>query len=103
MFRRLDGAAPARVAIELDGARVEVPADISVAAALLWLGVEPYRASALGGEPRAPYCMMGACFDCLAEIDGRANQRACQVTIAPGIRVCRQLGAPDATGNGDET
>ncbi len=99
MFRRLDGAAPARVAIELDGERVEVPADISVAAALLWLGVEPYRASALGGAPRAPYCMMGVCFDCLAEIDGRPNQRACQVTVAPGMRVRRQLGAPEV---GDE-
>ncbi len=98
MFRRLDDAAPARIEIELDGARVEVPADISVAAALLWLGVEPYRASVLGGEPRAPYCMMGVCFDCLAEVDGRANQRACQVTVAPGMRVRRQLGARDAGG-----
>ncbi len=102
MFRRLDDAATARVAIELDGARVEVPAEVSVAAALLWLGVEPYRASALGGEPRAPYCMMGVCFDCLSEIDGCANQRACQVTVAPGMRVRRQLGTRDATGEGNE-
>ena len=102
MFRRLDGAAPARVAIELDGAHVDVPADISVAAALLWLGVEPYRASTLGGAPRAPYCMMGVCFDCLAEIDGRANQRACQVTVATGMRVRRQLGKFDSDGGSDE-
>ena len=89
--RRLDATAAASVEIELDGERVQVPAGISVAAALLWLGSEPYRASALGGTPRAPYCMMGVCFECLAAIDGRANQRACQVTVAPGMRVRRQL------------
>ena len=93
MFRRLDGAAPERVEIELDGEPVEVPAEVSVAAALLWLGVAPYRSAALGGAPRAPYCMMGVCFDCLAEIDGRPNQRACQVAVVPGLRVRRQLGA----------
>ncbi len=101
MFRRLDGAAPERVEIELDGRLVEVPADISAAAALLWLGVEPYRASALGGAARAPYCMMGACFDCLVEIDGRPNERACQVTVAPGMCLRRQLGAGGAPGHDD--
>ena len=41
--------------------------------------------------PRAPFCMMGACFECLVEIDGRANQRACQVRVRGGMRVRRQL------------
>ncbi len=101
MFRRLDDAPAQRVEIELDGARVAVPAGISLAAALLWLGVAPYRITALGGAPRAPYCMMGVCFDCLAEIDGRSNRRACQVTVAAGMRVRRQLGT--AAGDADET
>ncbi len=100
MWRRLDGAAPARIEIELDGESVEVPAGISVAAALLWLGVTPYRITALGGAPRAPWCMMGVCFDCLAEIDGRPNRRACQVSVAPGMRVRRQL--EFASGDADE-
>jgi D-hydroxyproline dehydrogenase subunit alpha len=30
---------------------------------------------------------MGACFDCLVTIDGRANQRACLAKVAPGMVV----------------
>ncbi len=93
MWRRLDDAARTRVEIELDGETIAVPAGTSVAAALLWLGVAPYRISTLGGAVRAPYCMMGVCFDCLAEIDGQPNQRACQVTVVAGMRVRRQLAA----------
>ena len=33
---------------------------------------------------RAPYCMMGVCFDCLAEIDGMPNRQSCMVAAAPG-------------------
>jgi predicted molibdopterin-dependent oxidoreductase YjgC len=37
--------------------------------------------------------MMGACFDCLAEIDGEANRQACMVPVAAGMRIARQRGA----------
>ena len=40
----------------------------------------------VGGE-RAPYCMMGVCFDCLAEIDGVPNRQSCMVTVQPGMRI----------------
>jgi len=96
MFRRLDGAPGDTVEISLDGAVVEVPQGIPLAAALLLLDRRPYRLAAVGAAPRAPYCMMGSCFECLVEIDGRRNQRACQVMVAGGMRVRRQLEPPQA-------
>lgn len=102
MWRRLDDGATARVEIELDGEAVAVPAQVSVAAALLSLGVEAFRSSAISGAPRAPYCMMGVCFECLVEIDGRPNQRACQVTVVAGMRVRRQFDTGYAAEAADE-
>ena len=91
MFRRLDDARGGNVEITLDGETVEVPQGIPLAAALLLLDRRPYRRTAVGRVPRAPFCMIGSCFDCLVEIDGRRNRRACQVTVAQGMRVERQL------------
>ena len=100
MFRRLDDARGAEVEILLDGEPVIVPQGIPLAAALLLVAPRPWRLTGIGEMPRAPYCMMGACFECLVEIDGRRNRRACQVTVAPGMRVRRQLGA--LAGNGHD-
>ena len=50
-------------------------------------GIGPIRSSAVSGEPRAPYCMMGVCFECLVEIDGLANRQACMVRVRPGMQV----------------
>ncbi|HKJ51367.1 MAG TPA: (2Fe-2S)-binding protein [Gammaproteobacteria bacterium] len=91
MFRLLGNDAPEFVEIELDAQRVSVPAGISLAAALLLLDALPTRRTPVGAGPRAPFCMMGACYECLVEIDGRVNQRACQVLISAGMRVRRQL------------
>ena len=94
MFKMLEAAA-GQVAIELDGVEVSVPADVSVAAALLYLDKIPLRHSAVHGSPRAPFCMMGICFECLVEVDGLANQRACQLQVKANIRLRLQL-APTA-------
>ena len=90
MFKLLDANAE-QVLIELDGAETSVPAGVSVAAALLATGSMPLRHSAVSGSARAPFCMMGICFECLVEIDGVSNQRACQVQVRPGMHLRRQL------------
>jgi predicted molibdopterin-dependent oxidoreductase YjgC len=54
------------------------------------------RATPVSGSPRAPYCMMGVCFDCLMEIDGVPNRQACLVPVAEGMRIRRQQGARKA-------
>lgn len=93
MFKRLEETASDSVTVEIEGALVRVPAGESVAAAVLAHGLMPTRCTAVSGKPRAPFCMMGVCFDCLMEIDGKPNRQACMVTVAQGMRIRRQRGA----------
>ncbi|MDH0746834.1 (2Fe-2S)-binding protein [Pseudomonas sp. GD03842] len=74
---------------------LNVPAGLSVAAALLMSGIERFRATPVSESPRAPYCMMGVCFECLVEIDGVPNRQSCLVEVAEGMRIRSQEGARD--------
>ena len=89
MFELL-GVGSGEVVIRLDDTQVSVPAGVTVAAALLYLDRLPTRRTPVSGAARAPFCMMGACFDCLVEIDG-APERACQRRVAEGMQVRRIL------------
>ena len=92
MFRRIEPpAAVVRFSYE-DREIVARPGD-SVAAALLLAGETELRNNPVSGAPRAPYCMMGVCFECLVEIDGVGNRQACLTPAAAGMRVRRQRGA----------
>lgn len=93
MFRTRPDARPATVEVIVEGAPVMVPEGASAAAAVLIAGYAAIRETAVSGAPRGPLCLMGVCFDCLAEIDGVANRQACMVTVAPGMRIARQHGA----------
>ncbi|MFC7474265.1 (2Fe-2S)-binding protein [Dankookia sp. GCM10030260] len=84
---------PASVEVFVDGTAVRVPEGASAAAAVLLAGLPLIRETPISGTPRLPYCMMGACFDCLADIDGIANRQACMVPVAPGMRIAPQRGA----------
>ncbi|MBA1159271.1 (2Fe-2S)-binding protein [Microvirga sp. Marseille-Q2068] len=83
------------VTITFEGNSFTVPAGISVAAALLAGGVRDFRSSVVGQVPRAPYCMMGVCFECLVEIDGVPARQSCLVPVRDGMQVKRQVGAVD--------
>jgi predicted molibdopterin-dependent oxidoreductase YjgC len=76
------------------------PSD-SVAVALLAAGVNTTRTTAASGAPRGPYCMMGACFECLAEVDGVANVQTCMTEVRDGMRIRRQDGARSLDQAGD--
>src|SRR5258706_13082977 len=86
-------AAPAAtIAVEVEGQAVTVPPGASAAAALLLASLATIRETPVSGSGRAPYCMMGVCFDCLAEIDGVSNRQSCMVPARPGMRIRRQRG-----------
>ncbi len=85
-------SAVATVTITFDGRTLHVLADVSVAAALLASGVDRLRSTPVSGAPRAPYCMMGVCFECLVEIDGVANRQSCLVPVAEGMAIRPQRG-----------
>ena len=71
------------VHITFDGQPMEVPAGISVAAAVL--------GHAHAGHTCATYCLIGVCFECLMEIDGEPDVQSCLVTVREGMVVRRQL------------
>ena len=82
-----------RIAVEVEGRTVLVPEGASAAAAVLVAGLASIRDTPVGHNERAPYCMTGVCFDCLAEIDGVPNRQSCMVAARPGMRIRRQRGA----------
>jgi D-hydroxyproline dehydrogenase subunit gamma len=74
------------IAITVDGREVRVESDSSVAAALLNAGIDGFRTS-VRGEPRAPLCGMGVCFECRVTIDGVPHERACLISVRAGMDV----------------
>lgn len=70
----------------IDGRPVRVPADITVAAALMLAGCSRTRLSRRG-EPRRAFCGMGQCQECRVSIDGQAQQLACLRRVAAGMRI----------------
>ena len=96
MFRRLrdEGAANLPgVPVTVDGRPFLARAGDSVAAVLLMTGCLDVRTAPVSGAPRGPYCLMGACFDCVVTIDGQANRQGCLTTVAPGMRIETTRGA----------
>ena len=93
MFRRRHRAAKDSVTLLIEDEPVMVAEGDTVAAALLAAGLPWFRTTPIGGLPRAPWCMMGVCFECLVEIDGEANRQACLVQVREGMSVRRQRGA----------
>jgi len=92
MFRRRPDAPAATVTVTVEGRPIHVPAGATAAAAFLLAGLPAIRETAAGNTPRAPYCLMGICHDCLAEIDGIPNRQSCMVTVTEGMRISRQHG-----------
>ncbi|WP_320534148.1 (2Fe-2S)-binding protein [Robbsia andropogonis] len=70
-----------------------VPSGRSIAAALLAVGIQRFRSSSVSGVARAPYCMMGACFECLVEVDGVPSRQSCLIEARDGMRIRSQEGA----------
>lgn len=92
MFRRIDDSRPP-VLFTFEGKEIAARAGDTVACALLQAGITAFRASVVTGEPRAPYCMMGVCFDCLVTIDGVANRQSCLTEVVAEMQVSFQNGA----------
>ncbi len=80
------------VTISIDGEKVQVPDGISVAAAVLG-HTHPKETciNLVDGSPRAPYCLMGVCFECMMEINGEHNVQSCLIQVAEGMTIKRQL------------
>jgi D-hydroxyproline dehydrogenase subunit gamma len=94
MFRRIEPGAD-EIRFLYEGREITAGPGDSVATALLLSGERSLRTTPMSGSARAPYCMMGVCFECLMEIDGVGNRQACLTPVASGMQVRRQRGARD--------
>ena len=98
IFKRLPEADGNPVTISFNGRPVPAREGDTVAAALIAAGHPASRSTAVSGAVRGPFCMMGACFECLVEIDGVANRQACMVQVRDGMRVNWMEGPPRLAG-----
>jgi len=82
-----DGGGVRGVASAILGGEIEARAGDSVATALLAAGYRDFGCNAATGAPTAAYCLIGNCFGCLCEIDGRPQSQACLAPVAEGMKV----------------
>lgn len=87
--RRAQGES--RLKIEWEGETIRARSGESLAAVLTAHGIRSFRTTERGAE-RGVFCGMGVCQDCLVEVDGRPNQRACVLKVDRPMRVRRQNG-----------
>jgi sarcosine oxidase subunit alpha len=95
MFKRLADAGET-ISLKVDGKDIRARAGDTVAGAMLAAGVDRFRTTPVTESPRAPYCLMGVCFDCLVTIDGVGSRQACLVPVREGMAVETQLGKREA-------
>lgn len=68
----------APVTISVDGRPLTGIGGQSIAAVLLGAGIDTWRTTAMLREARGLFCGIGICFDCVVEVNGRRDVRACQ-------------------------
>lgn len=100
MFEPLDERSEASIRFHFDGVSIQARPGQSVAAALLASGIVALRTTPVSGVPRGPFCLMGACFECLVVVDGVANQQACMIQVRDGMHVATQTQAPEVPEHG---
>jgi D-hydroxyproline dehydrogenase subunit gamma len=74
-----------RFTVTVNGAQIVVTSGMTLAVAMAVAG-QPCRTS-VTGEPRAPLCGMGICFECRVAINGTPHRLACQIPCEPGMDV----------------
>ncbi|MGH7594136.1 MAG: (2Fe-2S)-binding protein [Gemmatimonadales bacterium] len=74
------------VVVVVDGVPHRVAPDVTLAVALLNLGVTAFRRDR-DAQGRAPLCGMGTCFECRVTVDGVRNTRACLEPVRDGLVV----------------
>jgi predicted molibdopterin-dependent oxidoreductase YjgC len=74
----------APVPITIDGERATALAGDTVLTAVLTQRTQ-LRRNEFSGEPRAGFCMMGACQDCWIATESGARLRACSTFVVPGM------------------
>jgi D-hydroxyproline dehydrogenase subunit gamma len=92
MFRKLPELPGGALTIYIDGQPIEADPAESVAAVLL-RQEEPWsRLTPVTRSRRAPYCMMGVCFECIADMEEGQSVQTCLIPVREGLRIVRRRG-----------
>jgi hypothetical protein len=89
-FVRLENASDERFTCYWEGKPFIARAGDTIAAALLAAGVTATRETIVSGAPRAPFCMMGTCFECRVTVNGEPNVQGCMRLAEAGMQIERQ-------------
>ncbi len=92
MFKKLPEPGVPTLTLYIDDQPVEAERGESVAAVMLRQADPVCRSTPVNESPRAPFCMMGVCFECLAIVEGVPSTQTCLVSVREGMRVERQFG-----------
>lgn len=92
LFKRLAETGRPVVGFTLDGQPRTALAGDTVLTAMLTVSGR-LRASEFSGEPRAGFCLMGACQDCWVMTESGERLRACGTFIEEGMRLLSGSGA----------
>lgn len=77
------------VEIIIDGKAIAAREGEPLAAVFLRLDDMHTRTSFFSSQPRAPFCMMGVCYECLVHIEDAGTIRSCQQVVTAGMKVER--------------
>ncbi|MCM8539753.1 MAG: (2Fe-2S)-binding protein [Lentisphaeraceae bacterium] len=72
--------------IKIDNQTYTVKEGSTVAAALMSCGLQKIRSS-INGQARLPFCGMGICYECRANINGVSYERSCMVLCSEGMEI----------------
>ncbi|MCG7493176.1 (2Fe-2S)-binding protein [Thalassobius sp. Cn5-15] len=88
MFDPLEPQGTNQVQFQFEDRQLSAPQGATVASALLGAGITAFRDTPVSGAARGPFCLMGACYDCLVSINGVTVQ-ACMTPVQDGLQVKR--------------
>jgi predicted molibdopterin-dependent oxidoreductase YjgC len=89
-----------RINATFNGRTITAEEGTTVGAALVANGITSWRSTRKNERPRGLFCGIGVCFDCLVEVDGQRNERACMVRLQDGMCI---KGAAPAGSEQEET
>lgn len=92
MFKQLTENHTKTLTVYVNGTPVQARAGEMVAGVILRLPSPVTRKTPINGHSRAPYCLMGVCFECLAIVDGEPSTQTCLVPVRDGMTIELQDG-----------
>jgi D-hydroxyproline dehydrogenase subunit alpha len=78
---------PDTVTFHFEGRTLTVPRGATIGAALWAAGIRQWRRTRVAGQPRALFCGIGHCFDCLVRVGDGPPVRACVTPAGNGDNV----------------